>query len=95
MSQVNLTAHLGLQKEHDEQAQDLGFISQYLAAMTGFLLGEKTCRKNEKLKYWNNSCNLANTSVLMSKIKRNHKSKTANRQWGFGNPGTDLVASTP
>ncbi len=53
MSQVNLTAQLvhqieSIVKEHDEQAQDPGFISQYLAAVIGFLLGKADMPKERK-----------------------------------------------
>lgn len=53
MSQINLSAQLvrkieSIIKEHDEGVEDPGIVAQYLAAVTGFLLGEVDLPKSRK-----------------------------------------------
>ena len=92
MSEVNLTAKLVRQiedivKQHDEQAQDPGFISQYLAATIGFLLGEVDMPKERKTEVLEQLMQFSQYVCTDVEDKKESQIKDSEQTMGVWKPG--------
>lgn len=92
MSQVNLTAQLVRQiedivKKHDEQAQDPSFVSQYLAAVIGFLLGEVDMPKERKTEVLEQLMQFSQHVCTDVENKKESQIKDSEQTMGVWKPG--------